>query len=314
MNSISTIQNSEQQLKQLGAFSQLYLKAKRLLGLNLVLSVPMVLVWSIVVAVLPQLALYGALWGAGVTLLSVLGLIPAQQAMQLKAAKVHQLFDCEIFKLPWDAFNIGSQPEPEAIFSADVEYRKNNPSYKGLKNWYFDKDEVDKADVVPLYLARLICQRACCWWDGGLRQRYAIWNLTTVFVLVTVVLILGLIRGLTLETFFTVVIIPLLPALVLGISQYREHQQSAAELKQLREKIEDVWGQAIRQKETPQDLYDWSIKFQDKLFDNRSTKPLIFNWIYKFYRAKDQQSMSEGMKEYVEEAIATLGPFPPPNP
>lgn len=312
MNSISTIQNSKQQLKQLGAFSQLYLNAKRLLGLNLFLSVPMVLVWSIIVALVPQLALYGALWGAGVTLLSVLVLTPAQQAMQQRAAKVHQLFDCEIFELPWDEFNIGAEPEPETIFSANVDYVKGNPSYEGLKNWYFDKSKVDKADVLPLYLARLICQRACCWWDGGLRQRYAIWNLTTVLVLVAVVLILGLIRGLTLETFFTVVIIPLLPALVLGISQYREHQQSAADLKQLREKIEDVWEQAMKQKESPQDLYDWAIKFQDKLFDNRSTKPLIFNWIYKVYRAKDQQSMGEGMKEYVEEAIATLGPFPAP--
>ena len=159
MNSISTIQNSQQQLKQLGAFSQLYLKAKRLLGLNLVLSVPMVLVWSIVVAIFPQFVLYGALWGAGVTLLSLLVLTPAQQAMQLKAAKVHQVFDCEIFELSWDEFNIDSPPAPETIFSANAEYVASNPSYKGMKNWYFDKREVDQADVVPIYLARLICQR-----------------------------------------------------------------------------------------------------------------------------------------------------------
>ncbi len=136
MNNIPIQQNQPQQLEKLGAISQLYLQAKRLLGLNMLLSVPLALIWSIVVALVPTLDIYAALWGVAITLLGILVLTPAQKDLQTKAAQVQQLFDCELFQMEWQDFNIGRAPNPEMIFRANAQYIKTNPTHEKLTDWY----------------------------------------------------------------------------------------------------------------------------------------------------------------------------------
>lgn len=302
MNSIPDEQNQQYQLDRLGAFSQLYLQAKRLLGINMFLSVPLALVWSIVVAAVPALNIYAALWGIVVTLVGVLVLTPAQKDLQKKAAKVQQLFDCELLQMDWQDFNIGRPPDPELISKANSQYRRRDPSYARLKDWY-----PVAVRQLPLPLARLVCQRANCWWDAELRRRYSAWVIAVVAILAVLVLLIGLIGGLTLEKFLLVVFAPLFPALVLGITQYRENMQAAANLDRLREKVQDVWNRALRNHETPQTLYQSSMQLQDAIFDNRSTSPLIFNWFYRRLRNEKEDLMNQGAETLVKEAMKALG-------
>jgi hypothetical protein len=86
-NSIPEEQNEPRQLERLGAFSQLYLGSKRFLGLNMVLSVPMALIWALIVAFSPTLEIYAAVWGIAVTLLSIFFLTPTQKKLQTQGAK-----------------------------------------------------------------------------------------------------------------------------------------------------------------------------------------------------------------------------------
>lgn len=302
MNTIPEQQNQPHQLERLGAISQLYLQAKRLLGINMLLSVPLALVWVIVVAALPSLQIYAALWGIVFTLLGILLLTPAQKESQKKAAKIQQLFDCELFQMNWQDFNIGRQPEPEMIVRANSQHIKRDPSYAQLKDWY-----PIAIFQLPLHLARLVCQRTNCWWDAELRRRYSAWIITILAVLAVLILLIGLIGGLTLEKFLLVVVAPLSPALILGITQYRENMQAATNLDRLRDKAEETWSRALSNHETPEALYNSSVKLQDAIFDNRSTSPLIFNWFYKWLRDDKQKSMNKAAEDLVEKAMKTLG-------
>ncbi len=300
LNTIPQAQNEPQQLERLGAYSQLYLDAKRLMGIHMLLSVPLVLVGVLVVAAFPNLQIYVALWGGLVTLLGLFFLTPTQKNLQRQAAKVQQLFDCDLFQLNWQDFhNIGQPPDPEVIYRADRRYRKINPTYERLKDWYPDVGQL------PLPLARLVCQRTNCWWDADLRRRYASWVIMLVSIFAVVVLLVGLIGGLTLESFFLVVVAPLIPALVLGITQYRDNMEAANRLDQLRDKVNDIWQRAMHSQETPDTLYQYSIQLQDAIFKNRAASPLIFNWFYRRLRDENQDLMNKTAEDLVNEAKAT---------
>ncbi len=300
LNSIPQSQNEPQQLERLGAFSQLYLRAKRLLGLHILLSVPLVLVWVVLGAVFPDLQIYAALWGIVVTLGGLLYFTPAQKNLQNQAAKVQQLFDCDLFQLNWQDFhNIGAPPEAELIYRADREYRKTNPTYDRLRDWY-----PVAVGQLSLPLARLVCQRTNCWWDADLRRRYASWVIMLLSIFAVIVLLVGLVGGLTLERFFLVVVAPLVPALVLGITQYRDHMEAANRLDRIKDTVNDIWRRALGQRETDDTLYHYAIELQDSIFKNRSSSPLIFNWFYRHLRDDNQDSMNVGAEALVKEAKA----------
>ncbi|NEQ29575.1 MAG: hypothetical protein F6K04_01030 [Leptolyngbya sp. SIO4C5] len=298
MNTIPEQQNEVHQLERLGAFSQLYVQAKRMLSLNFVLSVPLMLAWVLLVAVWPSLEVYAALWGIAVTLLSLLVITPYQKNLQTTAAKVQQVFDCELFQFNWNDFNIGAPPNPEIIIRANQQYLKREKNYDRLEDWY-----PTAIKPLSLELARLVCQRTNCWWDADLRRRYSGWVIALLSLLTIGVLLIGFIGGLTLQKFLLTVVAPLFPALILGISQYRENMKAAETLDRLREKVRDIWSSALYANKTPQQIYEASVRLQDAIFDNRANSPLIFNWFYQLLRTGNQELMNKSAEVLVKEAL-----------
>ena len=302
MNLIPEQQNQPAQLERIGSFRQLYFQAKRLLTLNTLLSVPLVIVWAFAVAIWPSLEVYAALWGIGVTLVGVLAIAPRQKELQTTAAKVQQLFDCELFQLDWTDFNIGTPPDPEIIHRSNRQYVQRVKNYNQLKDWY-----PPEIAPLPLALARLLCQRANCWWDAGLRRRYSAWLIAFLVVLSIAVLLIGFIGGLTLDKFLLAVVAPLSPAAILCITQSRENRQAAVTLDVLKDKVQDIWTNALQRGETPQVLYEQSIQLQGDIFNNRANSPLIFNWFYQRLRDDSQEAMNKGAGVLVREVMAARG-------
>jgi hypothetical protein len=99
MNSIPQEQNTQRQLERLAAQRQLYSEAKALQVINVIISVPLVIAWSILVAILPQMAVYAGLWGLSVTFLDILVFSRIQKSTQEKAAKIQQLLIVKFFNL-----------------------------------------------------------------------------------------------------------------------------------------------------------------------------------------------------------------------
>jgi SMODS-associating 4TM effector domain len=298
MNNIPQEQNTQQSLELLAAQRQLYSDAKSLQMVSVIMSVPVVIVWSVLVALFPPFAVYAALWGITATFLELLFFSRLQKSTQEKAAKIQQIFDCEVLQFNWASLNCGVRIEPETIVDASNRYKRQKRNLTKLQNWY--PVSVSK---LPIYQARIICQRSNVWWDAQLRRRYSKWIVFVLFILTIIVLLIGLIGGLTLEKFLLAVLAPLTPAFVFGLRQYTEHNDAAVRLDRLRENAEALVQEIINGRYTPQDLERESYSLQTQIFDNRRRSPLILDWLYSRLRNEDEEKMNKGAESLVQELI-----------
>ncbi|MBD2554415.1 hypothetical protein H6G51_14090 [Limnothrix sp. FACHB-708] len=298
MNNIPQEQNTQRRLDLLAAQRQLYSDAKNLQMISVVMSIPVVFAWSTLVALFPSLAAYSALWGMIATLLELLCFSRLKRTTQDKAAKVQQIFDCEVLQLNWIKLNCGIRVDPETIIDAANRYKQKKHSIAELQNWY--SPSVGK---LPIYQARIICQRSNIWWDAQLRRRYSKWIIFVLLVLIISVLLIGLVGGLPLEKFLLAVLAPLTPSFVFGLRQYTENNESAARLDQLRENAEILIQEIINGRHTSQDLERESHSLQMQIFDNRRRNPLILDWIYSRLRSEDEEKMNKGAEFLVRELI-----------
>jgi hypothetical protein len=298
MHNIPQEQNTQRRLELLAAQRQLYSDAKNLQMVSVIISVPVVIAWSILVALFPPLAVYSALWGIIATFLELLFFSRLQKTTQEKAAKIQQIFDCEVLEFNWASLNCGVRVEPETIIDASNRYKRKNPNLSKLQDWY-----PVSVGQLPIHQARIICQRSNVWWDAQLRRRYSKWILFILFSLTVIVLLIGLIGGLTLEKFLLAVLAPLTPAFVFGLRQYTEHTEAAVRLDRLRENAEALVQEVVSRRFTPQDLERESYSLQTQIYDNRRRSPLILDWLYSRLRNEDEEKMNKGAESLIQELI-----------
>lgn len=297
MNTLPEEQLQQKQLDRLAAQRQIYSDAKVVQAVQIILSVPVVIVWAILIALWPGLQVYAACWGIGLSLLDIVALNRLQVHLKERAAKVQELFDCDVLKLEWSNLKAGRKPDAEAIVQSAKKFRQLNTGDSVLRDWY--PTVVGK---LPIHLARILCQRLNCWWDAQLRTRYAIGVLIVDGVLIVSVFLVGLIGGLTLEKFVLAVLAPLLPAVVLGIRMFDQNLQRARVADRLKEYSEDLWGDAISGRNIPEELTIESRRLQDAIYDNRRMSPLVFDWVYRHLRTRHEEQANKGAGALIEEA------------
>jgi SMODS-associating 4TM effector domain len=298
MNNIPQDQNILSRLNLLAAQRQLYSDAKIIQAISVIVCIPLAVVSSIIVAMLPKYTVYAALWGILATFLDLLFLSRLQKSTQEKAAKIQQCFDCEVLQLNWAKSNCGMEIDPETIHDASIRFLGKNKNYSALEDWY--PISVGK---LPIHQARIICQRANVWWDAQLRRRYSRQVITILALLTTIIFLIGLIGGLTIEKFVLAILAPLVPAFVSGLRQCVENGEAATKLDRLRENTEILVRETIDGKSTPQDLESKSYDLQGQIYENRRRSPLIFNWIYSLLKRKDEENMNIGAEYWVEKLI-----------
>ena len=296
MNDITSRQNDEKQLIRLAAQRQLYTEAKRLEAFRTLLAVPLVLVWAGLAAVFPALQPYAAAWGISIALIDIACLSPLERLLQRKAAKVQELFDCDILHMNWRQLRVGRRPDSEDVAEAANKYRRKDPFLSSLVNWY-----PAQISEVSLPLARLICQRTNCWWDAKLRLRYANNALAIVALLSIVVVLLGLLGNFTMESFVLNILAPLLPAFVWSIRQYSEQREYATVSDRLKQYSEDLWERALATNIPSDELDAQSRELQDEIYDRRCRGPLIFDWIYSLLRREYEEQANVGASAMIEQ-------------
>lgn len=302
MNTIPNTQNEATQLDRLAAQRQLYSGAKAVLVWQLILSVPAVIIWSFAVLAWPDLRSYAALWGIVITLLSLGVLDRYQKSLKEKAAKIQEMFDCDVLQLEWSTLKTGQRPDAELIAEESALYRRTDSEYKTLRDWY-----APAVGKLSIHLARLVCQRASCWWDAKLRRRYAISVLITLGVFSVLIVTLSLQQGATLENFILVGITPLMPAISLAIRQFYEHNDAASGAVKLKEYAENIWAEALRNTISPEELTTRSRQVQDEIYEHRRRSPLIFDWLYQRLRDQHETLMNKGADSLVDEALESRG-------
>jgi hypothetical protein len=296
MNTIPQVQDEPRQLDRLAAQRQLYADAKRILAAQMLfsafISVALAL-WSAHDTRHPQVRVWAAAWGVGFTLADVFWLTPWQKVLKKTASTIQEMFDCDVLQLP---FKRGREPvEVESVARAAERYKRRS-SMESLKNWY-----PVEVGALPLELARVLCQRANCWWDAGLRRRYMTGVYCVVVPLAVGVMVYGLMQDLKMTEWLKGVVLPLAPLLVLGARQIWENREAAETVSRLKRDADKLWSEAVKGQSSSETLIGKSRDLQDDIWEQRGKNPLIFDWIYRRLQRDDEKHMNVGAAELIEQ-------------
>lgn len=304
MNSITAKQNEQDQIERLAAQRHLYSTAKQIFGFQLIFGGPVAFIWALLVFLQPETKGYAALWAITLSLADIFWLTPWQKRLRENAAKIQEAFDCDVLQLPWNEIKVGKRVDPELVKEQfDKFVNMSSTSSSPLTNWY-----PTIVSELPLEVARVVCQRSNCWWDSQQRRRYAFWIISIVLFVTVFIFSLGFIGDMTIEKLLLAILLPLSPALILGIRQYSEQTEAANRLDKLKDHAERIWFEALNT-EPATKLETKSRALQDEIFENRKRSPLVFDWIFYRLRDKYQAQMNCGAEDLTKEAKRKLGLF-----
>jgi hypothetical protein len=304
MNNIPAEQNDASNIKCLVAQRVLYSKAKHLVALQLILSVPvMILVVSATalykkynnIAAPCDISWIAPAYAVILTIVDLLFLVPCIVTLKTKAAKVQELFDCHVLGISWKRIVANAEPEPEEINALSVKYLKINDPVS-LRDWYYS------GPIKALeHVARIICQRSNVRWDCRLRSKYS-WGIFSIAVIMLIMLlVIGLVNGWSIRFFVSGILAPMLPLFLFWIRQHQENKTAIEKLNIIKEELDHLWAKALRKDNICDDWEALSRNIQDGIFLNRKSNPLIFDWFYKIFRSQYEEDMNYSVTQQIAE-------------
>jgi hypothetical protein len=296
MNRILTAQNSEPQLRRLGAQRWLYSRAKSIFLGQVAVSGPLAVGLTLVGLAIPTAKPYFAAWGLAVSLADVLWLSRRQKALRETAAKIQEAFDCDVLELPWHELKAGKPVDPELISSYSRSYDRVAAKFGPLHDWY-----PAAVGVLPIASARVLCQRANCWWDARQRVRYTALMQLAIGALLVAGVGSALAFNMAMTAFFVTVAGPFSPLLLLGIRQIVENRDATLRLEKLRDHASSLWKDVLA-RTSASALGQASRALQDEIFDARRRSPPVLDFLYERLRSGHELDMREAVEDAVRSA------------
>jgi len=298
LSNIATQQNSPRHLEQLAAVCGTYGRAKALFTLQFFLTVPAALLSAAFMLFFSGLTVWVVFYSLTVGILDTVFLDRLQKSWKKQAAQIQEKFDCEVLGIPWNHAVAGAGVDSEDVIAAAAAYsRYRNP--ERLKDWY-----PPVVDGLPLPLARLICQRANCWWDSSLRKRAA--HVLTALLVSEIVIVFGVALGshnTSVEGLIIAVYAPLAPSVLWTLKERYRQLDAATTLDSLRAHVESVWQESVDGDEAnAETMLLKSRQIQNLVFAQRASNPLIYDWVNDLIHPNQQQSMREKAQELVSTA------------
>lgn len=105
-NNIPVTQNAEPQIRLLRARRQMYARGTRFLAIQLLLTVGVPIIGSLLTLPWPDLKEAVALSSLVIAILDVAVLDHLQKRIRISAAKAQEQFDCVTLEMPWDEFTV----------------------------------------------------------------------------------------------------------------------------------------------------------------------------------------------------------------
>lgn len=302
INDIPSDQQRDNQLELLRAQRTFYRRAKLLQTVFLVLALVLPWVGAYGGADHPEIRSELAL-ASIVLLLLEIGLGTRLQRDWVKtAARIQEQFDTEVFKLPWNQFVVGSRVDPEVIRSVTrtpttVKQRKE------LEGWY-----EHCVGSVPLPLGRLICQRTNITYDMRVRKTFAWGLLITAILMVVFLLYHGLHKGLSISDLLLTVIVPFVPLAAFVLREHRKQSDAVESLTTQKSEVDKLWVKALKTPDSTE-LGQDSRNLQDAIYRNRTSNPLVYDWVYWLMRKLNEDSARHAAETLVAEVKRSLTQF-----
>lgn len=294
---MSIVQRQEipENIELLAAQRNLYSRAKNIIGFQMVLSVPVAICAAVTTIVKPELKGYVALWGVLVLVFDLFVFTPWVKRLRDKAARVQELFDTKVLGLDWNEISVGKKPECEIVHEEAQKHGLADEEIEGLRKWY--PVVIDK---VPEIFGIIISQRSNVWWDARMRRKYT-FSIRVILVGVASVLIgYGLYEKKDMFEFLAYIVAPLASTYVFGYRQMMEHDDAADRLDKLKELSEKIWSDAVAGKDAG--LLKLKCRtLQDQIFDHRRKNPPIFDFLFRWFRDRNEVLMNKGAEALVTE-------------
>jgi hypothetical protein len=297
MNRIAERQNEERQIQRLAAQRALYAQAKRLMAWQFFLIVPITGVIAVVSVAFRDWELVAVAWAVLALAARYLYFEPRQEALRTEAARTQEAFDCDVLELDRRSSRTGPEPGPEVVAGAAREYERRGGHREGLKDWYAPA----VADL-PLHLARLVCQRQNCWWDGSLRRAYADWLLALLVGMTVLGLTVGALADWGVRECLLRVILPLVPLYELGLSERRSQWKAAERVDKLHQRGLDLWNMALAGLD-PAACREGSRELQDGIYEHRAGTQPVPDVLYGLLRDRMNANMNEAAEDLIAEGL-----------
>lgn len=290
---ISAMQNSEDMLQRVAARKVLYGYVGNIQLLQAGIPIINALVWPLLLWRKPELGVWSALCGFLIPLFNEVSFETLLHEWKSKAARIQELFDCDLLSIEWNPLVVGRKPGQEMVLC----YAKRlAPKYEStLKDWY-----PAGLDDVPIEYARLICQRANFWWDSNLRESFARLLLILMWGVVIIAVLYGVANDLKLTVVVTNIVAPLAPALLWGMRERRHQLKAYYDGKNLMEQVEDTLEKGVSGRLSLIELATHSRSIQDGLFRRRSESPANPDLIYNYFHEDYEERMKKAAEKMVE--------------
>ncbi|MBU9579630.1 hypothetical protein KTE26_14445 [Ralstonia mannitolilytica] len=299
INNIPTEQAKPDLVRLIWARDHTYKRAKLTQGIFVSASIALPVVSALFSGSYPHWKPFLAFFGLCLLFTDVAVLDRLQKERLKRGAKLQEEFDTKVFRLPWNNFVAGDKVSPEDVNEATAkplsDERRNQ-----IETWY----ESCVAQV-PLHVGRLICQRTNITYDSRLRRRYGN-NLLLATVFVGIVL---LAIALAIDPKFGDVImtfaVPFTPVMTWALREHRRQVDTANALQNLQSEVKKLWTKVLSAA-SPHDLAIGSRELQDAIYQHRASAPLVFDWVYRRMRSRNEQEAHHAAEELVKEVQSTL--------
>jgi hypothetical protein len=301
---MSIVQRQEmpENIELLAAQRNIYSRAKNVIGLQMMLSVPIAICAAITTIVKPELKGYVALWGSLVVVFDLFVFTPWVKKLRDNAARIQELFDTKVLGLDWNEISVGKRPEPELVHEEAKKHGMEEGKIAGLRKWY-----PIIINNVPEIFGIIISQRSNVWWDSRMRRKYTL-SIRVILVSIALGLIsYGLYEKKDMFEFLAYIVAPLASTYVFGYRQMMEHGDAADRLDKLKELSEKIWSDAVAGK----DAATLKLKcrtLQDQIFDHRKKNPPIFDFLFRWFRDGNEVLMNKGAEALVSDFLKRKEP------
>jgi hypothetical membrane protein len=283
--SIPDRQNDPEMIELLATASTFYAYGKVASAIQVFLTVGLSVVLAILTGIFPECKLWATFVAITMTWLDVLCIDRLVIHFRKRGALAQEEFDTDVFQLQWNELRVGKHLEPEDIHQAGQKFIRQ-VGKKKLENWY-----PDEVAGLPIEFARLICQRACFYWDNAQRKRYGDALVIIAAIVIVLMIILSLCKTQSVADFILADYAPLAPAIIWLFREARRQKEAAEGLEKGRAFLNGVWEKAVAGNWGDDELNHWGRQIQDALYDSRGRNPFIFNWVYRLLRSGQEESM-----------------------
>jgi len=294
-NTISEEQLEGRNIKLLAAQRAFYSRAKKLFGLQLFMSGPVVVVLGIISIMDSN---YLSLINFYTVVLSFLEVILfSKEISKYKrfGAAIQEDFDCGILRLSWNDVLVTSKVSLEKVNEWSERIKAENRG--DLLRWYGDFP-----DIFSYPAARIVIQKYNTNWDNDLRNSFLRSVTIVAGGFAIVIFLIFSLENLSFNDFYKV-LLPVLPITILLASFYDDNKSSIENLGAVKQKLNQAWDDLLHSRKSDDELMMIARNIQDAIYLHRVDSPLIFDWYYKSRSGMQQGNADFSVEELKNEYI-----------